>query len=119
MVTPQTCASITKVGQGVKAHCRHADNLIQRLRIHAESEELVRHCAAEDLGAAEGRAGDRGEHVRYDHGRDVGVHLIRHQHSQIHKVLEARTGVNDGGKPIRAAVSSSGLMLERKPVMVS
>ena len=27
------------VGQGVKAHCRHADNLIQRLRIHAESEE--------------------------------------------------------------------------------
>ena len=52
------------VGQRVHAHRGHADDLVERLGIDgAQGHELVGHGAAEDLGAAEGGAGNTGKYV--------------------------------------------------------
>ncbi len=66
-------------------------------------------CAAEDLSTAEGGAGDTGENVGHDDGGDVGVHLVGQHHGEVHEVLEAGTGVDDGGEAHQGGGQQEGV----------
>ena len=98
------------MGQRVHAHRGHADDLVERLGIDgAQGHELVGHGAAEDLGAAEGGAGNTGKYVGYDDGGDVGVHFVGEHHRKVHEVLETGAGIDDGRKAHQRGGQQQGI----------
>ena len=98
------------VGQRIHTHGSHTHDFVKSLGIDStEGHELVSHSAAKNLSTAERCAGDAREHVSHNDGGNVGVHLVRQQHSEIHEVLEAGTGVDYGCKAHKRGGQQQGI----------